>query len=260
MGYENLLFDIRNQVATVTINRPAKRNALNGKTVEEIFHAFQTVQKDIGVRAAILTGSGQKAFAAGADINELNLLDSVAGQRFSQRGNEILNFIENLGKPVIAAVNGAALGGGCELAMACTLRIASENARFGQPEVKLGLIPGYGGTQRLPRLVGKSRALEMLLTGDLVSAEEALRLGLVSRVVPPNQLLPAARDLAARIMSNAPLALRNAVEAVNKGLETSQAQGTLIEASLFGQCCASEDMKEGTRAFLEKRPARFQGK
>lgn len=260
MGYENILLDRNDDVATVTIHRPAKRNALNLKTVEEILHAFQTVQADSGVKAVILTGSGEKAFAAGADINELTLLDSVGGQRRSQRGNEILSFIENLGKPVIAAVNGAALGGGCELAMACTLRIASENARFGQPEVKLGLIPGYGGTHRLPRLVGKGRALEMLLTGDPISAEEALRIGLVNRVVPLAELLPAAQTLAGKITSNAPLALRYAVEAVNKGLETSREQGALLEASLFGQCCASEDMKEGTRAFLEKRPARFQGK
>ncbi len=259
MGYENILLDRNDDVATVTIHRPAKRNALNVKTVEEIFHAFQTVQADSGVKAAILTGSGEKAFAAGADINELTLLDSVGGQRRSQRGNEILNFIENLGKPVIAAVNGAALGGGCELAMACTLRIASENARFGQPEVKLGLIPGYGGTYRLPRLVGKGRALEMLLTGDPISAEEALRIGLVNRVVPLAELLPAAQTLVGKITSNAPLALRYGVEAVNKSLETSREQGALLEASLFGQCCASEDMKEGTRAFLEKRAAKFQG-
>ena len=260
MGYENILLDSNGDVATVTIHRPAKRNALNMKMVEEIFYAFQTVQVDSSVKAVILTGSGEKAFAAGADINELILLDSVEGQRCSQRGNEVLNFVENLGKPVIAAVNGAALGGGCELAMACTLRIASENARFGQPEVRLGLIPGYGGTHRLPRLVGKGRALEILLTGDTISAEEAFRIGLVNRVVPLAELLPAAQTLAGKITSNAPLAVRYAVEAVNKGMETSREQGMLVEASLFGQCCASEDMKEGTRAFLEKRAAKYRGK
>ena len=260
MNYANLLLDVQDGIARITLNRPAKRNALNEQTVEEIFRCFATLQNRKEVQTAILTGAGDKAFAAGADINELALLDAAQAHKRSQRGNEILQFIENWGKPVIAAVNGDALGGGCELAMACNLRIASQNARFGQPEVKLGIIPGYGGTQRLPRLVGKSKALEMLLTGEWIRAEEALRVGLVSQVVPPAELLPAAESLAGKIMANGPVAVRMALEAVNRGLAMSLDQGLALESGLFGKDFATADMKEGTRAFLEKRPAKFQGK
>ena len=260
MEYENILFDKNGDTAVITIHRPLEKNILSTKTMQDIYHAFQAVQKDSNVRVAILTGTGEKIFSAGADINELRLLDSTGGQLLSQKGNEVLDFIENLRKPVIAAVNGVALGGGCEIAMACTLRIASKNARFGFPEAKVGLIPGYGGTYRLPNLVGKGRALEMILTGEPVCADEALRVGLVNKVVPSEELLSAAQILAGKIMSSAPLAVRYIMEAVNKGIDMPWKQRALLEASLFGQCCASEDMKEGTRAFLEKRPARFQGK
>ncbi len=260
MKYENILFNKNGDTVVITIHRPLEQNILSTKTMQDIHHAFQAVQKDSDLRVAILTGNGEKVFSAGADINELRLLDSAGGQLLSQEGKEVLDFIENLGKPVIAAVNGVALGGGCELAMACTLRIASKNARFGFPEAKAGLIPGYGGTYRLPNLVGKGRALEMILTGEPVCADEALRVGLVNKVVPSEELLSAAQILAGKIVSSAPLAVRYIMEAVNKGIDMSWKQRALLEASLFGQCCASEDMEEGTRAFLEKRPARFQGK
>ena len=208
----------------------------------------------------ILTGAGEKAFVGGADINELAVQTPVEGKEMSVHGQKILDLIEHLGKPVIAAVNGYALGGGCELALACTIRIASENARLGQPEVKLGLIPGYAGTQRLPRLVGRGRALEMVLSGEPVSAAEAYRIGLVNQVVPAQDLIAAAEKLAQKILANAPLAVKFALEAVNHGLEMTQAEGQFLEANLFGLCCTTADMKEGTRAFLEKRPARFIGK
>ena len=260
MDFENILLDVQDGIARITLNRPAKRNALNYQTLEEIFRCFDSLLSREDVQTAVLTGAGDKAFAAGADINELALLDAVEAHKRSKRGNEILQFIENLGKPVIAAVNGDALGGGCELAMACNLRIASENARFGQPEVKLGVIPGYGGTQRLPRLVGKSKALEMLLTGEWIRAEEALRVGLVSQVVPLEQLLPAAESLARKIMANGPVAVCMVLEAVNRGLEMPLDQGVALESGLFGKDFATEDMKEGMRAFFEKRPAKFRGK
>lgn len=260
MKYENILFNKNGDTVVITIHRPLEQNILSTKTMQDIHHAFQAVQTDSDSRVAILTGNGEKVFSAGADINELRLLDSAEGQLLSQEGKKVLDFIENLGKPVIAAVNGVALGGGCELAMACTLRIASKNARFGFPEAKVGLIPGYGGTYRLPNLVGKGRALEMILTGEPVCADEALRVGLVNKVVPSEELLSAAQILAGKIVSSAPLAVRYIMEAVNKGIDMPWKQRALLEASLFGQCCASEDMEEGTRAFLEKRPARFQGK
>jgi enoyl-CoA hydratase len=260
MALENLLYEKRNGIGYVTINRPEKLNALNQKMMEELDECFQDIKGDDEVWAIIVTGAGERAFVGGADINELALQTPVEGKEMSVRGQKILDFIEHLGKPVIAAINGYALGGGCELALACTLRIASENARLGQPEVKLGLIPGYGGSQRLPRLIGKGRALEMLLSGDPISASEAYRIGLVNQVVAAQDLVASAEKLAQKIMANAPLAVQFALEAVNHGLEMPEAEGQFLEATLFGLCCSTADMKEGTRAFLEKRPARFVGK
>jgi enoyl-CoA hydratase len=260
MAFENLLYEKRNGIGYVAVNRPEKLNALNRKTMDELHDCFQEIERDDEVRAVILTGAGEKAFVGGADINELAVQTPVEGKELSRRGQKILDLIEHLGKPVIAAVNGYALGGGCELALACTIRIASENARLGQPEVKLGLIPGYAGTQRLPRLVGRGRALEMVLSGEPVSAAEAYRIGLVNQVVPAQDLIATAEKLAQKILANAPLAVRFALEAVNHGLEMTQAEGQFLEANLFGLCCTTADMKEGTRAFLEKRPARFTGK
>ncbi len=260
MAFENLLYEKRNGIGYVAVNRPEKLNALNRKTMDELHDCFQEIERDDEVRAVILTGAGEKAFVGGADINELAVQTPVEGKELSRRGQKILDLIEQLGKPVIAAVNGYALGGGCELALACTIRIASENARLGQPEVKLGLIPGYAGTQRLPRLVGRGRALEMVLSGEPVSAAEAYRIGLVNQVVPAQDLIATAEKLAQKILANAPLAVKFALEAVNHGLEMTQAEGQFLEANLFGLCCTTADMKEGTRAFLEKRPARFTGK
>jgi enoyl-CoA hydratase len=260
MAFENLLYAKRNGIGYVTVNRPEKLNALNRKTMDELQDCFQEIEGDDEVRAVILTGAGEKAFVGGADINELATQTPVEGKEMSVRGQRILDLIEHLGKPVIAAVNGYALGGGCELALACTIRIASENARLGQPEVKLGLMPGYAGTQRLPRLVGKGRALEMLLSGDPISAAEAYRIGLVNQVVPAQDLIATAEKLAQKILANAPLAVKFALEAVNHGLEMTEAEGQFLEANLFGLCCTTADMKEGTRAFVEKRPARFTGK
>ena len=260
MAFENLLYEKRNGIGYVAVNRPEKLNALNRKTMDELYDCFQEIERDDEVRAVILTGAGERAFVGGADINELAVQTPVEGKELSMRGQKILDLIEHLGKPVIAAVNGYALGGGCELALACTIRIASENARLGQPEVKLGLIPGYAGTQRLPRLVGRGRALEMVLSGEPVSAAEAYRIGLVNQVVPAQDLIAAAEKLAQKILANAPLAVKFALEAVNHGLEMTQAEGQFLEANLFGLCCTTADMKEGTRAFLEKRPARFTGK
>jgi enoyl-CoA hydratase len=258
--FENLLYEKKGGIAYVTVNRPAVRNALNAQTVRELKTAFEQAKNDGEVLVVILSGSGDKAFVAGADINELAKQTPVNGKEYGLAGQAVFNSIEQLGKPVIAAVNGYALGGGCELAMACTLRIASENAMFGQPEVKLGIIPGYGGSQRLPRLVGKGRALQILLTGDMVPAAEALRIGLVNQVVPQAELMPAAESIARKIMVNAPLAVRLCLEAVNKGLEMTQDEGQFLEATLFGLTCATDDMKEGTKAFLEKRPPDFKGR
>jgi enoyl-CoA hydratase/carnithine racemase len=259
MVYNTLLFERRNAIGYVTINRPEKLNALNRQVMEELRACFQSLRDDQGVRVVILTGSGDRAFVAGADINELALQSAVEGRETSRLGQQVFDLIENLGKPVIAAINGFALGGGCELAMACTLRLAADNARLGQPEVKLGIIPGYGGSQRLPRLVGKSRALELILTGETLAAPEAHRIGLVNQVVPAADLLAAAEKLAQKIIANAPLAIKFALEAVNHGLEMSAAQAQVLESTLFGLCNSTADMKEGTRAFLEKRPARFAG-
>ena len=250
--YSHLLYSVNDSIATITVNRPEVRNALNIATIEELGAAFEQVKNDGGIRVVVLTGAGDKAFAAGADISEISGLSAEAGADFSRRGQGVFNVIESLGRPTIAAVNGYALGGGCELAMACTMRVASETVVFGQPEVKLGLIPGYGGTQRLPRLVGKSRALHLLLTGESISAADALRIGLVDRVVPGVELAATVDELARRIVANAPLAVRYCMEAVDGG-------ELQAEAMLFGKACATADMKEGTRAFLEKRPPRFEG-
>jgi len=260
MAYETLLYEKRNGIGYVTINRPDKLNALNQRVMEELRTCFENIQSDKEVSAVILSGAGEKSFVAGADVSELAVQDPVQGQQTSTRGQRTLDFIEDLGKPVIAAVNGYALGGGCELAMACTLRIASENARFGQPEVKRGIIPGYAGTQRLPRLVGKGRAMEMILTGEPISAQEAYRIGLVNQVVASKDLVAAAEAVARKIMANGPLAVKLSMEAVNHGTEMTQEEGQFLEATLFGLCCTTADMKEGTRAFLEKRPPTFVGK
>jgi len=260
MSYQNLLVESRDGVAFVTINRPDKLNALNDATVAEIDAAFAAIAADPATRGVVLTGAGEKAFVAGADIAELATQSPVDGKERSIRGQRVLDRIERLGKPVIAAVNGFALGGGCELAMACHVRIASENAKLGTPEVKLGIMCGYAGTQRLPRLVGKGRALEMLLTGEMVDAAEALRIGLVNRVVPREKLLAEAEGLMRKMLANGPVSLRFTLEAVNDGLETGFDEAERQEATLFGLICTTEDMKEGTKAFLEKRPARFQGK
>ena len=260
MSYENLKVETRDGVAIVTINRPDKLNALNDRTVEELDAAFAAIGSDPQVRGAILTGAGEKAFVAGADIAELATQSPVDGKERSIRGQKVLDRIENLGKPVIAAVNGFALGGGCELALACHVRVASENARLGTPEVKLGIMCGYAGTQRLPRLVGKGRALEMLLTGEMVAAPDALRIGLVNRVVPKESLLAEAETLLRQMLANGPVSLRFTLEAVNAGLEMPLDEAQYLEATLFGLICTTEDMKEGTKAFLETRPPKFQGK
>jgi enoyl-CoA hydratase len=260
MPYEHLLVAIDGAVATVTVNRPKVLNALNAATLTELGEAFRALQADASVRVVILTGAGEKAFVAGADINELATLTPDAGKAHAGLGQGVFNVIEQLGKPVIAAVNGFALGGGCELAMACTVRLAADTATFGQPEVKLGLTPGFAGTQRLPRLVGKGRALELVLGGGMIDAAEAFRIGLANRVVPAASLLDEARALAQAWAANAPVAMRYSMEAIAHGLETSCAEGCFVEASLFGLAFATEDMREGTRAFLEKRKPEFKGR
>jgi len=251
-GFDNLIFENRQGIAFVTINRPAVRNALNSATIAEIGSVFEQIEGDDTIRVAILTGAGDKAFVAGADINELATLAPVAGKEYALVGQAVFDSIERLGKPVIAAVNGYALGGGCELAMSCTFRIASENAMFGQPEVKLGLIPGYGGTQRLARLVGRGAATQILVTGEMINAAQALRIGLVNEVVPHTELMETAEAIAKKITGNAPLAVKFCLDAVG--------QGMVFEATMFGLCCATEDMREGTKAFLEKRAPNFRGK
>src|SRR2546426_1315212 len=257
---ENLLYEKKGAIAYVTLNRPKVLNALNQRTWENLRTAFEDARDDAQVRGVILTGAGDKAFIAGADISELAHVTAVQAEQSSANGQKVLNLIENLGKPVIAAINGFALGGGCETAMACTIRIASENAKFGQPEVKLGLLPGGGGTQRLPRLVGKGRALQLILSGEMINAQEAYRIGLVNEIVPAADLIPRAEAILKKIASNAPIAVKFALEAANKGLETSQGEGLLLEASYFGLCAGTEDKKEGTSAFLEKRAPQFHGR
>lgn len=260
MTFENIRFDKKDQIAFVTIDRPKVLNALNMATMGELRTVFTDLKQDRELRVVILTGAGEKSFAAGADISELQKHNPVEAKEYTHRGQAVLDLIENLGKPVIACINGFALGGGCEIAMACTLRLASENAKLGQPEVKLGIIPGYGGTQRLPRLVGKGMAMQLLLTGEMISAQEAHRIGLVNEVVPATQLISRAEAIAQAIIKNAPLAIQYCLEAVNHGMEMSQSEGLYLEATLFAVCCATEDKQEGTSAFLEKRPANFVGK
>jgi enoyl-CoA hydratase len=260
MSFDNLLLERDDAVAVVTFNRPKVLNALNSQTLNELESALTELKADTGVRAIVLTGAGEKAFVAGADINELAVLTPVQGQEHARRGQLLFDAIEHLGKPVIAAINGFALGGGCELAMACTLRLAADTARFGQPEVNLGLMPGYAGSQRLPRLVGKGVALEILLTGDMISAERAYEIGLVNRVVPAAELMSEAKKLAHALASKAPLAVRYILGAVHHGMETPFAEGEYLETSLFGTIASSEDMREGTKAFLEKRKPVWSGK
>ena len=260
MSYENIRYELRDSIAVVTLDRPKVLNALNAATLGELEAVFATIAADESIRAVLLTGAGEKAFAAGADISELAKVSAAEGQSLAQRGQRIFASIENCGKPVIACINGFALGGGCELALACTLRIGSEAARLGQPEVKLGLIPGYGGSQRLPRLVGKGAALKILLTGEILSATEALRIGLLDEVVPADKLLARGEEIARAIAAVAPFAVRQCLAAVHQGYDLPLAQALELEASLFGLCCATEDKAEGTRAFLEKRAALWQGK
>jgi enoyl-CoA hydratase/carnithine racemase len=255
----NVMYEKKGAIAYVTVNRPKVLNALNTPTWKDLRTAFEDARDDAAVRGVILTGAG-KAFIAGADISELARVTAFEAEQSSRFGQGVLDLIEDLGKPVIAAVNGFALGGGCETAMACTIRIAVETAKFGQPEVKLGLVPGGGGTQRLPRLVGKGRALQLILSGEMISAQEAFRIGLVNEVVPAADLITRAEAILNKIASNAPIAVKFALEATNKGLETSQDEGLLLEASYFGLCAATEDKKEGTTAFLEKRAPQFQGR
>lgn len=259
MTYDNILLEKKAAIAYVTVNRPKVLNALNMATMEELRVAFTDIQADASIRVAILTGSGEKAFIAGADIGELSKNDAVRGKEYTHRGQSVLDLIENLGKPVIACINGFALGGGCELAMACTMRLASENAKLGQPEVKLGIIPGYGGSQRLPRLVGKGLAMQLVLTGEMITAQEAHRIGLLNEVTAVAELIPRAQAIAQKIIANAPLAVQYALEAVNHGMEMTLAEGLYLEAALFGVCCATEDKQEGTTAFLEKRAPQFKG-
>ncbi len=255
-----VLTEISDRILTITINRPDKMNALNSEVMAELGAAIDEARKNPDIGAVILTGSGEKAFVAGADIGELSKLTPVDGRDHARRGQALFTHIETLGKPVIAAINGFALGGGCELAMSCTIRIAATTAKFGQPEVNLGIIPGYGGTQRLARLVGEGRAMELCLTADLIPADEAWRIGLVNKVVEPAALVEAAREMAKKILSKGPVACRMAMEAVHQGLGMTLAQGLDLEANLFGLTAATSDMKEGMTAFLEKRKPAFSGK
>jgi enoyl-CoA hydratase len=256
----NVLYEKKGAIAYVTVNRPKVLNALNTPTWKDLRTAFENARDDAAVRGVILTGAGDKAFIAGADISELAHVAAFEAEQSSRFGQEVLDLIENLGKPVVAAINGFALGGGCETAMACTIRIAVETAKFGQPEVTLGLVPGGGGTQRLPRLVGKGRALQLILSGEMISAQEAYRIGLVNEIVPAADLITRAEAILKKVASNAPIAVKLALEAANKGMDTSQGEGLLLEAAYFGLCAATEDKKEGTTAFLEKRAPQFRGR
>ena len=260
MSFDNLLLERDGAVAVLTINRPQVLNALNTPTMDELRRAVLEVKHDDTVRVLIITGAGEKSFVAGADINELAVQTPAQGKEHALRGQHVFDLVENLGKPVIAAINGFALGGGCELALACTLRIAADTARLGQPEINLGIIPGYAGSQRLPRLVGKGVALDLLLTGRQVKADEALQIGLVNRVVPASELMNEARKLAGELASKAPVAVKYIIEAVNRGFEMSLDKAAFLEATLFGLVASTEDMREGTKAFLEKRKAQFKGK
>jgi enoyl-CoA hydratase len=259
MTYENLLVERDGPVAILTISRPKVLNALNSQTMDELRRAVLDVKHDQAVRSLVITGAGDRAFVAGADINELAVQSPAGGRDHALRGQHVFDLIETMGKPVIAAINGFALGGGCELAMACTLRIASEAAKLGQPEIKLGIIPGYAGSQRLARLVGKGRALELVLRGHQISAQEAFEIGLVNRVVPPPDLMKEANALAQELAGLAPIALRYAIDVINRGLDMPFGQACALEATLFGLVASTEDMREGTKAFLEKRKPVFKG-
>jgi enoyl-CoA hydratase len=260
MDLENIRYQLRPPIAVVTIDRPKVLNALNHLSMTELELVFSDIRENADLRAVLITGGGEKAFVAGADIGELASVSALEGEQLARKGQRVFHLIENCGKPVIACINGFALGGGCELALACTLRIASSSARLGQPEVKLGIIPGYGGTQRLPRLIGKGAALKLILTGEIIGAEEALRLGLVDEVVAPDQLLARAEQIATTIAGMAPLAVRDSIRAVNSGYDLPLATGLELEASLFGLACSTSDKAEGARAFLEKRAPQWTGK
>lgn len=260
MAYENITFEVREKIGYCTINRPKVLNALNAQTLFELMAVFSRIKNEKEISGVILTGMGEKAFVAGADIVELSQQKAISGKEFALMGQQAFNFIEDLGKPVIAAVNGYALGGGCELAMACNIRIASESAKFGQPEVNLGIIPGYGGTQRLPRLIGIGRAMELILSGEIVDAQEAFRIGLVNKVVPAAELAGSSEELVRKIITRGPVAVKLAMEAINHGMRMPLSEGLQLEADLFGLACATEDMHEGTKAFIEKRKAKFKGK
>jgi enoyl-CoA hydratase len=260
MAYENILYEVRGAIALITFNRPKVLNALNRRTIEELRDALVAARDDAAVRVLILTGAGEKSFVAGADISELAQQTPVNGKEFSLFGQSVFHLLETMGKPSICAINGFALGGGCELALSCSIRIASKTAKLGQPEVKLGIIPGYGGSQRLVRLCGKGVAHELCLTGEMITAEEAQRIGLVNRIYEPGELLAAAEAMAKKIIANAPIAVQYTMEAIERGVEMAQEEGLFLEATLFGLSCATEDMREGTKAFLEKRPAAFKGK
>ncbi|MFA5794443.1 MAG: enoyl-CoA hydratase-related protein [Candidatus Brocadiia bacterium] len=260
MDYQNILFQEKDGIGIVTINRSKKLNALDAQTINELYDVFGVIKNNDAVKAVILTGSGDKSFVAGADIEELFQLDQISGKAKMYKGQGLTLLVENLGKPVIGAINGFALGGGCELAMSCTLRLCSDKAKFGQPEVNLGVIPGYGGTQRMPRLIGRAKAMELILTGDVIDAQEAYRLGLVNKVCTSEQLMAEAEAITRKIMSRGPLAVKAAMEAVHRGMDMSLAEGLNLEANLFAVNSASADSKEGLKAFLEKRPPQFKNK
>jgi enoyl-CoA hydratase len=260
MNHKNILIEISNNIASLTLNRPDKLNALNIETLKEIYSAFIDFGNNKDVKAVIITGSGEKAFAAGADIKEINNLDIIEGKAFSEFGQQVFNYIENFTKPVVAAVNGFALGGGCELALSCHIRYVSENAKFGQPEVNLGIIPGYGGTQRLSKVIGRGRAIELTLTGDMIDAQEAYRIGLANKVLPLAELLPKTFELCSKILTKGEKAVSLALQAVNYHHSAGIKSGLNMEAALFGICCGTEDFKEGTSAFLEKRKPAFRNK
>ena len=260
MNFKNLLLNINEHIAVLTLNRPDKLNALNHETLTELQQALELLKNETNIFVVIITGSGEKAFVAGADISEINRLNMLEGKKFAEFGQSVFSMIEKFDKPVIAAVNGFALGGGCELALSCHIRLASENAKFGQPEVNLGIIPGYGGTQRLTRLINSGRAAEMILTADMIDSSEALRIGLVNKVYPQSELQSKAFDMASKIASKGQQAIRLALKAIKVVDEVSSREGQNIEATLFALCCGTEDFKEGTQAFLEKRKPTFTNK